>query len=178
MSDALPQVTIALAGERPGPPPLVRLLVRVTMTNPSGKTRWFLIPTSVPRDGSAGGVSKLEQLSAGPVRIGRFLGRGGFYGVALEPGATLTLNNLEIGWWNAAAAGTPPPVEVRTANDVTLGGASIATWFDADPSVTGSIEIDVDAAAHTQSRRVMEDREVEVLLIGGRSVSVSLAGGT
>src|SRR5689334_24101063 len=95
----MPTVTITKAGERPGRPPLIRLLVNVTAANPGPDQRWVVIQRNIPGD-DGGGVDKLEQLAAGGVAIGKFLGTGGFYAVALAPGARLTIKNLEIGWWN------------------------------------------------------------------------------
>src|SRR5262245_33547277 len=61
-----------LVGERPGIPPLVRLTFHVTVTNPTTRLQWVIIPTKLPAS-AGGGVDKLEQLSAGGVQLGRFL---------------------------------------------------------------------------------------------------------
>jgi hypothetical protein len=161
------EVTITSAGERPGRPPLIRLLVNVSVSNPGTERRWVLIASSLPP--GTGGVDKLEQLTAGSVKLGRFLGTGGFYGFALAPGAKLTVKNLELGWWNESNAKASPPVEVRTATGVTLGTADIASWFDGDPAVTGTIEIDADKAQHTRSHRAEGNREVPVALVGAEA---------
>lgn len=162
----MPTVTITKAGERPGRPPLIRLLVNVTAANPGPDQRWVVIQRNIPGD-DGGGVDKLEQLAAGGVAIGKFLGTGGFYAVALAPGARLTIKNLEIGWWNGDRAMTPPPIEVTTAAGVTLGGADIATWFAGDPAVSGTVEVDADTAQNTASHRADGDKEVAVEVTGG-----------
>ena len=164
-------VTITSAGERPGRPPLIRLLVDVTASNPGTATRWVLIQSKLP--GAAGGVDKLEQLTApGGVVLGRFLGTGGFYSVALAPGAKVTIKNLEIGWWNEDDAKTPPPIEVRTGTAVALGAADIATWFEGNPAVSGKVVVDADKAEHTRSKRADGDREVLVQLTGGQTAAL------
>ena len=170
---AMASVTITSAGERPGRPPLIRLLVNVTASNPGSDQRWVLIASKLP--GGSGGVDKLEQLSApGGVAIGRFLGTGGFYAVALAPGAKLTIKNLEIGWWNDSDGQTPPPIEVRTGTGVSLGGADIATWFDGTPAVKGTVEVDADKAEHTRSKRADGDREVPVQVSGGQTTQITV----
>jgi hypothetical protein len=166
-------VTITSAGERPGRPPLIRLLVNVTATNPGKDTRWVLIQSKLPD--ATGGVDKLEQLTApGGGVLGRFLGTGGLYSVALAPGATVTIKNLEIAWWNEDDAKTPPAIQVRTGTGVTLGGADIKSWFDGDPAVTGTVEIDADKAEHTRSKRADGDREVPVQVVGGQTTQVNV----
>jgi hypothetical protein len=167
-------VTITFAGERLGPPPTVRLLVDVTAANPSSELRWVLIPTRLPA-GATSGVDKLEQLTATTGALGRFLGTGGFYGVALAPGARLTIKNLPIEWWNDADAKAPPAVDVRLATDVSLGGTSIATWFAGAAPIAGTVELDAGTAEHTRSHRAPDDREVDVTLVGGQTLSIPLA---
>jgi len=170
----MPEVKITYAGERPGRPPLVRMLVDATVTNPAAELRWVLIPTQLP--GGSGGIDKLEQLAAGPVKLGRFLGTGGFYALALAPGARLTVKNLELGWWNADNAKSPPQVEVRLAEGLTLGGEAIASWFDGDPAVRGAVEVDAGKAQHTRSKRAAGDREVAVKVVGGDAAKIAIDG--
>jgi hypothetical protein len=170
--DAMSDVTITNAGERPGRPPLIRLLVHVTAANPGKDTRWVLIQSKIPDN--AGGVDKLEQLTAPGGTLGRFLGNGGSYVVALAPGAKLTIKNLEIGWWNEDDAKTPPPIQVRTGTGVTVGGADIKTWFTGDPAVSGTVEIDAAKAEHTHSKRSDGDREVPLQVVGGQTTTVTV----
>src|SRR4029078_1750497 len=59
---AMASVTITSAGERPGRPPLIRLLVNRPAANPAADERWVLISSKLP--GGSGGVDKLEQLTA------------------------------------------------------------------------------------------------------------------
>ena len=169
----MPEVTIKSAGERPGRPPMIRLLVDVTIANPAAEARWVLIPTKLPVE--SGGVDKLEQLTAGAIKLGRFLGTGGCYAISLAPGARVTLKNLELGWWNDKNASSPPAIDVRTAADFTLGDAPIASWFDGDPAVGGTVEGDLDAAKHTRSHRAPGDREVAIAASGEQKSTIAIA---
>ncbi|MFO1054560.1 MAG: hypothetical protein U1F36_20245 [Planctomycetota bacterium] len=163
-------VVIRILNERPAKPPLIRLIVELRVSNPTHDTRWVLLCSRVP-GGAAGGVNTLEQFASGPVQYGRFLGTGGFHTFALAPGASLTLKNLEIGWWNGTAAMTPPPMEVRTATEITIGGESINAWFRGEAVISGAAEIDVASAraVHTRSSA----RELEVELTGATTKLVT-----
>jgi len=166
------EVTITATGDRPGRPPLIRLLVEATISNPGTDPRWALVPTKLPV--GAGGVDKLEQLSAGGLTVGRFLGRGGFYAVKLAPGAKVTLKNLELAWWSTSVSDSPPAFEVRSGTGVTLGTSSIDTWFEADPAATGTAVVDMDQAKHTRSQRSPDDKEVDVAIAGVTTTSVQV----
>ncbi len=163
-------IVIRVLKERPAKPPLIRLIVDARVSNPTQETRWVLLCSRVP-SGTSGGVNALEQFASGPVQYGRFLGTGGFYTFALAPGASLTLKNLEIGWWNSTAAMTPPPMEVRTATGVTIGGEPISAWFRGEPVTSGTVEVDAASAkaVHTRS----SPREVEVALTGATTELVT-----
>jgi hypothetical protein len=158
-----PEVTVVIVEEHPGKPPLVRLIVNVTATNPTAANQWVLVQRKAPS--GRGGVDKLEQLTAGNLTYGRFLGQGGFYAFLLAPGGTLTLHNLEIQWWRATGV-SAGEIEVRTGTALTLGGTDAASWFDGIPTVFGDVEIDANKAAHTHSRKAPDDREVAVVVSG------------
>jgi len=170
------EVAIESAGERPGRPPLVRLLVDVTASNPTASSRWLLIARKLPAQ-AGGGVDKNEQQTAGSVVYGVFLGNGGFYGFLLAPGAKLAIKNLEIAWWNDEKAASPPALEVRTGTAVTVGGADLATWFDRNPALSGTVEVDAGAAQHTYSKKSDSGAELEVSVAGleTRTIAVTAA---
>jgi hypothetical protein len=114
----------------------------------------------------------MEQLRVGSVWVGQFMGTGGFYAVRLAPNARLAVSNLEVGWWNDDATRTvPPALEVRSAVDVGLGGASIASWFGEETAVSGNALIDMDTAQHTRSFRTDDRREVVVALVGAQKLT-------
>jgi hypothetical protein len=150
-------VSLELRGERPGKPPLVRRMFRLTAANPTQAERWVIVDRKVPADG--GGVDKLEALSTGRVTFGRFLGSGGFYAFLLAPGARLTVDNLEVQWWDASAA-DPAAVRVRTAQRLTLGGSDAASWFKERPLIAGTVSVDAEKAAHSHSTSSPDGAEV------------------
>lgn len=166
----MPDVVIRIVRELPAKPPLIRLIVDIHMSNPTPDTQWLLLGNHVP-GGGTGGVHALEQFASGPVQYGRFLGTGGFHAFALAPGASLTMRNLEIGWWNSAGVMTPPPVEVRSATAIAVGSEPIDAWFRGEPVVRGTVEVDAATAkaVHTRS----SDREVAVTLTGASATLVT-----
>jgi len=171
---AMPEVNLTLAARRPARPPLVRLHVDVTAKNRSGEPCWVLVSSRAGAAAKDGGIDKLERLSAGATTLGRFLGPAGFYAVALAPGAEIVIANLEIGWWNDPGNSTPPPVEVRAARDVSIGGLAIATWFEGRGAVSGAVAIDAAHARHTSSMAAPGGGPAGVELIGGRGVPIPI----
>lgn len=136
-------VTVTLVGQKPGRPPIERLLVDVQLKNDDPAPRWILIPSTLPV--MPGGVDKLEQLTAraGPatVAVGRFLGSGGRYAVRLAPGARVVLRKLEVSWWRANND-KQASFDVQLASEVKLGGQPMATWFDKDPTISGAADVE------------------------------------
>lgn len=173
-ASAMPDIVIHVVGERPAKPPLVRLIVDVQLTNSSNALAWVSIDSRVPT-GRGGGVDAMEEFSAGGVTFARFLGTGGFYALALAPRASLTLENLEIGWWTSSDATTPPPIEVRSATGVTIAGEAIGTWFHGDPIVRGSVRADAANATPIHSRRV--DHELAVTRVDEATLHVAMQSG-
>jgi len=176
-----PPVRAFLVGERPGRPPLTRLLVDLTIANTGGAPLWALIPANLPPlTDAAGGVNYLEQQTAtidgGRITVGRLLGRAGGYALRLAPGARVTLRQLEIGWWREPPA-TPRDIafEVRLAGEVTIDGQPLASWFDGEPTIAGAAEIDMRAAPHTLSRTAPGGRELPIVASDVEPVLVRLA---
>lgn len=164
-------VTVTVVGHKPGRPPIDRLLVDVQLRNDDPAPRWVLVPSKLPV--MPGGIDKLEQLTAGPIAVGRFLGGGGRYALRLAPGARVTLRKLEVSWWNDGNA-KEAAFDVQLASEATLGDAAMATWFDKDPTITGAADVDMEAAKHTASHRAPGDVEVPLALTGATSVSVKV----
>lgn len=170
-------VTVTVVGSRPGRPPVDRVLVDVQLKNDDATPRWVLIPTKLPLD-AGGGVDKLEQLTvpAGSttVAVGRFLGRAGTYAIKLAPGARVTLRKLELSWWREHAE-KELTFDVSLANEVKIGDATMASWFDKDPAISGAADVDMDGAKHTRSQKSPTGDEVPLALAGATAAPVKLA---
>ena len=174
-------VRAILVGERPGRPPLTRLLIDLSITNSSGTPRWALIPANLPPPADTnGGVNHLEQQTATTggdrVAVGRLLGRAGGYALHLAPGARVTLRRLEIGWWRTPpAAPSDIAFEVRLAGAVTIDGQPLASWYDGEPTIAGTAEIDMQAAPHTHHRAAPDNRELPLVASEVSRIPVRLA---
>lgn len=170
-------VTVSLAGTKPGRPPVEKLLVDVQLRNDDNAARWVLIPTNLPVD-AGGGVDKLEQLTvpagSATIAVGRFLGRSGTYALKLAPGARVNLRKLEVSWWRPESGAKDIAFDVVLASDVKLGDATMATWFDKDPAITGSADVDMDGAKHTRSQKSPDDAEIPVAATGATTVPIKL----
>lgn len=170
-------VTVSLVGTKPGRPPVEKLLVDVQLRNDDAAPRWVLIPTNLPAD-SGGGVDKLEQLTvpagAATLAVGRFLGRSGTYALKLAPGARVNLRKLEVSWWRPESGAKDIAFDVVLASDVKLGGASIGTWFDKDPAIGGSADVDMEGAKHTRSQKSPDDSEIPVVTVDATVAPIKL----
>lgn len=157
----VPDVKFTLVGERPGKPPLVRPVVAMVATNPTARDQWVLVGRKKPVQ--QGGTNLLQQYAARGVFYGRCLGRDGIYAFLLGPGAKLTVRHLELEWWDLEVK-PPIDVPVRVGHTVTFGGVDAADWFDRNPRVSGTVEIDADEAVHMRSHRSPGDVEVDVVV--------------
>lgn len=170
-------VTVSLVGTKPGRPPVEKLLVDVQLRNDDTAPRWVLIPTNLPLD-TGGGVDKLEQLTVpagtSTIAVGRFLGRGGTYALKLAPGARVNLRKLEVSWWRPESGAKDIAFDVVLAGDVKLGDASMATWFDKDPVISGSADVDMEGAKHTRSQKSPDDSEIAVVTVGATTAPIKL----
>ncbi|MBI4165196.1 MAG: hypothetical protein HY508_05620 [Acidobacteria bacterium] len=169
-------MTATIVGVKPAKSPLERLLVDVQIRNDEKAPRWVLLPRYLPT--RPGGIDKLEQLTAKSgatnVSLGRFLGTGGRYARLLAPGASITLRKLEAGWWRPESA-KDVAFDVALANNVALGGEPMASWFDRDPTIQGTVEVEMENAKHTASHRAPQGKEVVVAITGATMTSIKLS---
>ena len=177
-TDMTHAVKVNLVGMKvPGKPPLERLLVDVHIQNEEKAPRWVLLPSHLPIWVKSGGIDKLEQLTAKSgdvnVAIGKFLGTGGRYALLLAPGASVTLRKLEVGWWEPDKD-KEIAFDVQFASDVTLGGNPMASWFDKDPTIQGTVEVDMESAKHSHSHSALQGKEVAVAVTGATTTSLKL----
>ena len=170
-------VTVTVVGTKPGRPPVDRLLVDVQLKNDDSAPRWVLIPSKLPPE-TGGGVDKLEQLTVpagtGTLAVGRFLGRAGTYAVKLAPGARLTLRKLELSWWRENNE-KEAQFDVTLAPEVKIGDATMATWFDKDPAVTGAADVDMEGAKHTRSHKSPTGDEIPLALDQATTAPIKLS---
>jgi hypothetical protein len=163
--------SVTVVGIQPGIPPLQRLLVDVPLSNRSSSPCWVLLPSNLPL--SSGGVDVLEQIEATTVAskivVGRLLGTGGRYALRLNPGARVALRGLEVGLWQEPGpAGAE--LDVLFADDVSLGGETMASWFDREPGIDGTVEVDMRKAPVSDVHRTRDGKEVAVAIVGAWDV--------
>lgn len=128
-------VQLHVVDERPGTPPLVRLAVDVVVLNTTAAARWVLLPTDLGHAYGDGGVDVLELERWGDATVAAWQGTGGFRAVRVGPGARLALDAMPVRWWRHDDDPMPALI-AAAAGDVLIDGRGLATWFDADPTVT------------------------------------------
>ncbi len=163
-------ITAKILGEKPGRPPLSYYSLEVKIHNPSKDARWYVLPSKLPPPKSAVGVDTMEPRESKDVMLARFLGTAGFYAVKVAGGATLTITKLELQVWGDAQ---PSEYPVQVVADIQIGGKSIATWFDHDPTAKGTT-IDAAATSAGKAKKTPDGKEVPVV-ISGDTLAVPLA---
>jgi hypothetical protein len=170
-TDTSHTASVAIVGSQPGIPPLQRLLVDVHLSNDGDAPCWVLLPSNLPL--SAGAVDVLEQYEATTgatkVVVGRLLGTGGRYAVRLNPGAKVTLRGLEVGLWSESVP-AGPEFKVMFVGDVVLGNEAIASWFNRDPGIDGTADVDMRKAVVGATHRTRDGKEVALAIVGTPSV--------
>lgn len=172
--------TVSFVDVTPARPPLNRLRVDLRLENDGARPRWVLFPSKLPTRDDGGGVDTLEQLTvaagAAAVSVGRFLGRAGTYALELAPGARVTLRKLEIGWWREGPwVATELAFDIRLAGEVRIDDRPIVTWFDGDPLIRGSVEVDMATAEPTHPHSSPHNRELPLVAVDAAHLVVTLA---
>lgn len=170
----IPPVEISLTIGQYGKPPLKRLMGEVVLRNDRLEPRWFLIPTSLPRDPPSGGVYKVEVSAISgpqPGVLGYLHGTGGYAAVLLSPHAEVKIHGLKINYWGEELPHALE-VQVRTANEVSLGGEPLRQWFGVDPMNTGRVDGEATYGIRP-ARRTPNDKEVSLLLSDEQVASVT-----
>lgn len=114
-------------------PPLIRLLVDLWLSNPSGPRRWFLVPDAISPVtplGPVNGAGIRLLAGSGRVTLAHFEGQGGFYALLLDSGARVQLRDL---WLDADAEHGGRTLTVVTAAEVVVGDTPAEAWYDVDP---------------------------------------------
>ena len=175
-----PAVEVAFAAKLPARPPMVNVLVDVTLRNAEKEPRWFVLPLRSPAspDEAGGGVTGVQAYEAtgeGRAVIGKFLGTGGFQVVLVPAGGEVVLSRLAVSSWQ------PKPLaslsfDVIVAKDATVGDRPIASWFGEKAPITSDARARVDASkAQIAGERMTEDEgEVKVTFTEPRSIPVTV----
>ena len=62
------------------------------------------------------------------------------------------------------------------ANELSLGGQPMESWFDRDPTISGTADADMEGAKHLASHRSPGDTEVPPAASGATAISIQLPG--
>ena len=176
---AAPAVEIAFAGKAPAKPPMVTVLVDVTLRNAESSPRWFVLPGQLPKDAEGVGVTGVEvwELSGdGRAVLGKWLGTAGFQTVLVAPGAEVKLQRVAIPVWQTTPVKGPLAFEVVIAKEITVGGQPAAAWFEKASPLSDSRSSGDASKAKRAGSKFTEDRdEVPVVISEDRRVSVEIA---
>lgn len=176
-----PAVELAYAGRIPNKPPLMTLLVNVTLRNEEKTPRWFVFPGELPvSEGAAsGGVIGVETFDAsdnGHLVVGRFLGSAAFQAVLVPAGGEVRLDRFGIPVWQGPATKGPLAIEVLIAKEITVGGEPAAAWFGTtSPTSDARASGDVSKARRGSSRKTEDRSEVKVTFDEDRRIPLEVA---
>ena len=156
--DGLPILELKHVGARGLKGTEIELRFDITLRNPHGEARWFLVPSKLDDPGWIGPVQSLQitelwgsartvdagHSDAGSVDKlvicrGQFF-EGSFQAVRLAAGATATIRGLYLSIWHPRR---PPevPFEVALAAEVTYGGKPLAARFPVAPLSRGQVDV-------------------------------------
>jgi hypothetical protein len=164
-------------------PPLVELIFDVVLRNDRAQPRWFLLPSNLGPGhspiGEKGGIDTLEVFAPrgkGRVRLGRFLGTGGFNALFLPPHAEVRLRRFPISYW-----GEPPAnleIEIVIARRLTIGGEAAESWFGRNPLSSATADISEEAESPmriSHSRRTPGNKEVAPVIEADRRFQIQVS---
>jgi len=164
-------------------PPLVELIFDVVLRNDRAQPRWFLLPSNLGPGhvaiGEKGGVDNLEVFAPrgkGRVRLGRFLGTGGFHALLLPPGAEIRLRSFPISYWGELPANLE--IEIVIARRLTIGGETAESWFGRNPmsSVTADISEEAESVMRiSHTRRTPDNKEVAPAIEADRRLRIQVS---
>jgi hypothetical protein len=178
-----PAAEIKFREMRVGRPTLAYLFFDVVLRNDRKSPRWFLLPSNLGSGhapvGEKGGVDNLEVFAPrgkGRVRIGRFLGTGGFQALLLPPGAEIRLRRFPSSYWGELPANLE--IEIVIARRLTIGSEAAENWFGRNPmtSVTADISEEAESPmriSHTQ--RTPDNKEVAPAIEADRRFQIQVS---
>lgn len=134
-----PSVRAHLTGLLDGRPPLVRLVLDVTVRNPGADPRWFLLPDRLAETAGVGpvnGAAVRLLAGAGRVPMAHFQGRGGFYCLLLPADAEIRVHGLLVDADLDAEFAGPPvgaALGALAGRDLLVGDEPARQWYGSDP---------------------------------------------
>lgn len=168
------EIHIAFAGEQPAHPPIVTVLLDVTLHNPDAAPRWYLVPArfGAGADLHGGSVHSIAVRAGGGVKIGQFTGRAGFHAVLVPAGATVAIAHLPVELWYEV----PPPelsFDVASTAALAIGPDPAEQWFG-KTAASAAARVEYDSLEMVSSRSSPELHELPVVLTGERRLPVTV----
>ncbi len=131
-------VQLHVVGEVMRKPPLVELQVDVIILNHASEPRWVLLPRQAGHKPAAdGGVDTLEVEQWGRLRVGSWLGTGGFRAVRIGADARVQLDKMPVQWWRHDDD-PQPDLEVVAVKVLRIDGKPAESYFERVPVSSGN----------------------------------------
>ena len=174
---ARPAIEATYVGSVPGKPPLMTVLLDVTLRNAEKTPRWFVFPGNLPATAATptGGVTGVEVADAsgeGHAVIGRWLGTAGFQTVFVPAGGEVKLGRFGIKIWGMSATAKTLAFDVVIAKEITVGGVPAASWYGTvSPLSDARAVVDVSKGKAAASKMTDDHREVKAVFDEDRRIS-------
>lgn len=167
------EVRVAFAGEQPGRPPIVTVLLDVTLHNPEAAPRWYLVPArfGAGEDLHGGSVHTVEVRAGQGVRVAQFSGLTGFHAVLVPAGGEVVISGLPVELWYDE----PPAAlhfDIASVGGLAIGRESGEAWLGGAASDGRAA---YDALALVASRSSPDLDELPVGLTGERRLPVTVS---
>lgn len=168
------EIQIAFAGEQPARPPVVTVLLDVTLHNPEVAPRWYLVPArfGAGADLHGGSVHSIAVRAGGGVMIGQFTGRAGFHAVLVPAGATVAIAHLPVELWYEV---TPQELsfDVACTAALAIGPDPAEQWFG-KTATSAAARVDYDILQVVSTRSSPDLDELPVVLTGERRLPITV----
>lgn len=177
----MPSAQFTFISQRREKPPLSTLELDVSLRNPGGQPRWFLLPTSVAKDQrpmaiSVSGAGVFAFPGSGHVVVARFDGVAGFYALQLPAGAEVELRGLQVRL-AGELPGNPLVLEVITADGFTVGGQPPEAWTKTPATCEARADASQKGATRIGDYTTPDLKAVPVEIQGAERLTTSVAIG-
>src|SRR5215471_4421205 len=187
-STAQPSVEMQYCGMKPGRPPLKYLKFDVTIRNSADKAQWFLFPAALYDKAVAArknaGIDAIELFSDSPqhkVTVVYFMGTmklqpegaGGFKGVLLPAGVSVSIHGLGVDFWGEPAS--PLAMRLVIADKIMIGDKEIGEWLGEDLLSAKTADVKNLDGAGSKMTEGMKELPVEITKSGEINVPDALA---